>query len=162
MSVRFFVLLILVLSLAQFTYCDNSRAADHSPQTAPAAGVDQGAGAATAEQQKGPKEIPIGTKTSLADGQYVVFFHDKALLDFAFDAAHMGNNHDAMEAMADTRAFHVTGPAQLEVKESEVKSRWPKVFVKILDGESAGETGWVVISELHDLPQPPKHPWFAT
>ena len=157
MSLRFFVSLVLVLALAQLG-CDNSRAADHSSassQTAP--GNDQGAAA----QQKGPKEIPAGTKTNLADGQYVVFFHDKGLLDFAFDAAHIGNTHDAMEAMADTRAFHVTGPASLEVKESEMKSRWPKVFVKILDGESAGETGWVVVSELKDLPQPPKQPWLA-
>ncbi len=72
------------------------------------------------------------------------------------DFAKYGDSYNALRALRHDAFFRVTGPATLEVRDSELKSRWPKVFVAVLDGDSAGRTGWVVLSELKDLKQPAK------
>ncbi len=103
-----------------------------------------------------PKTVAPGARARVPEGGSVLLCNDPARLDFAMDAAKLGNSYDALRALRHDAFFRVTGPASLEVKESELKSRWPKVFVKVLDGDSAGKTGWVVLSELKDLKQPAK------
>ncbi len=103
------------------------------------------------------RTVRPGTRARVPpDSGPLVACTDAALLDFAFDAARFGNAYDARRAMADTRFFTVPSPASVEVKDSELKSRWPKVLVTVLDGDAAGRVGWVVLSQLPDLPQPPK------
>ena len=72
------------------------------------------------------------------------------------DAAKNGDSYSASRALRYDYFFRVSGPVTLEVKEWQLKSRWPKVFVAVLDGDFAGRTGWVLLSELKDLKSPAK------
>jgi hypothetical protein len=63
----------------------------------------------------------------------VLLCKDAARLDFAMTAAKNGNTYDARRALSYDYFFRVTGPAVLEIKESQLKSDWPKVFVTIVN-----------------------------
>ncbi len=101
-------------------------------------------------------KVPPGTRSQVPDGDSVLLCSDPARLDAAMDFAKYGNSYAALQALRNDAFFRVTGPARLEVKEFEMKSRWPKVLVTVLDGYAAGRTGWVVLSELKDVKAPAK------
>ncbi|MGE5326059.1 MAG: hypothetical protein ACM3NO_03395 [Deltaproteobacteria bacterium] len=104
----------------------------------------------------GPQSVAPGIRTRVAADESVLLCTDPARLDGAMDFAKYGDSYNALRALRNDAFFRVTGPATLVVKESDLKSRWPKVFVTVLDGDSAGRTGWVVLSELKDLKPPAK------
>ena len=97
--------------------------------------------------------VPPATRSRVREGESVLLCADPARLDSAMDFAKYGSASNAYEALRNDAFFHVTGPASLEVRESDLNSRWPKVLVKVLDGPYAGRTGWVVLSELKNLNQ---------
>jgi hypothetical protein len=103
------------------------------------------------EGSNAPNTVPVGTRTSIPEGGSVLLCTDPARLDGAMDFAKYGDSYNALRAVRNDAFFHVNGPVSLEVRQSELKSRWPKVFVEVLDGDSAGRTGWAVLSELKDL-----------
>ncbi len=98
-----------------------------------------------------PLAVPSGTRTQVRNGQSVLLCKDPARLDFAMDSAKNGLAYLAAKALQHDAFLRVNGPVFLEVRESELQSRWPKVFVTVLDGDSAGRTGWVLLSELTNL-----------
>ncbi len=104
----------------------------------------------------GAKTVAPGVRARVPDGESVLLCADPSRLDGAMDFAKYGDSYNALRALRNDAFFRVTGPASLVVRESELKSRWPKVFVTVVDGDSAGRTGWVVLSELKDLKQPAK------
>jgi hypothetical protein len=116
-----------------------------------------GPGARTEEDQErgntaiDTKTATPGTRARVPEGESVLLCSETARLDFAMDAARDGRGYDARQALRHDTFFRVTGPASVEVRESELKSRWPKVFVRVLNGDSAGRTGWVLWSELKNL-----------
>jgi hypothetical protein len=103
-----------------------------------------------------PKTVAPGTRSRVPEGGSVLLCADATRLDGAMDFAKYGDSYNALRALRNDAFFRVNGPASLEVREFELKSRWPKVFVRVLDGDSAGKTGWVVLSELKDLKPPAK------
>ncbi len=109
-----------------------------------------------ASAQSAAKTVAVGTTASIGEDASVLLCTDSARLDGAMDFAKHGDSYNALRALRNDAFFRVNGPASLEVRESEVASRWPKVYVKVLNGESAGKTGWVLLSELRDLKEPAK------
>ena len=101
-----------------------------------------------------PKTVAPGTRARVPEGGSVLLCTDPTRLDGAMDFAKYGDSYNALRALRNDAFFRVTGPASLEVRESDLKSRWPKVLVRVLDGVYAGRTGWVVLAELKDLNQP--------
>ena len=97
-----------------------------------------------------------GNRTQVSDGESVLLCIDPARLDFAMDAAKRGDNYAASRALSYDYFFRVTGPAWLEITQYEMNSKWPKALVNVLDGDSAGRTGWVLLSELKRAAQPQK------
>ncbi len=102
------------------------------------------------------KTVAPGTRSRVPDGESVLLCSDPVRLDGAMDFAKLGSAANAYQALRNDAFFSVRGPASLEVRDSDMKSRWPKVLVRVLDGYYAGRTGWVVLSELKDLNQPAK------
>lgn len=147
------VLFIVVFAFAQISCGDNNQTTKTKPDQATAANNKSQAATATKE----PKPVPPGTEARVGDeDNHGLFCTDPDLMDFALDAAHMGNSYDAMNATRDSKYFSVRGPVKVRVKDSRMKSRWPKVFVEILDGDSAGQSGWIQFSELKDVKEPAK------
>ena len=94
------------------------------------------------------RTTPAGPRTLVAEGESVLLCTEPSRLDFAMDAAKNGDNYAASRALRYDYFFRVTGPAWVVITESDTKSRWPKAFVTVVDGDSAGRTGWVLLSEL--------------
>ncbi|HEY6970875.1 MAG TPA: hypothetical protein VJA94_16820 [Candidatus Angelobacter sp.] len=115
-----------------------------------------GANAKGESKTSGSKTATAGNRVQVAEGESLLVCIDPARLDFAMDAAKMGHNYDAGRALSYDYVFRVTGPASLEVTQYDTKSRWPKAFVTVVDGDSAGKAGWAIISELKRVQQPPK------
>lgn len=107
-----------------------------------------------------PGTVAPGMRSRVPEDASVLLCTDPARLDGAMMFANLGQSRNALQALRNMAFFRVNGPALLEVRESDLTSawpnRWPKVFVKVLDGASAGRTGWVVLSELKDIKQPAK------
>lgn len=119
----------------------------------PAARASQPAPAVT-QPADASQPLRPGTRGSIgADGLNVMFCTDARRLDTAMDFAKYGNSRMALMTMSDPVFFDVAGPVAVEVLESDTKSRWPKVLLKVLDGNSAGKTGWVVLSAVRDFRQ---------
>ncbi len=103
-----------------------------------------------------PKIVANGPRAHVPDGESVLLCTDSNRLDGAMDFAKYGDSYNALRALRNDAFFRVNGPATLAAEKFEMKSRWPKVFVTVLDGDFAGRTGWVVLSELKDLKPPSK------
>ncbi len=102
----------------------------------------------------GTNTVAPGMRSRVPDGESVLLCTDPVRLDGAMDFAKYGSAANAYQALRNEAFFRVTGPALLEVRESDLRSRWPKVLVRVLDGAYAGRTGWLVLSELKNLNQP--------
>jgi hypothetical protein len=129
---------------------EHDSAIAHTPATAA-----PGAPPATSQQQDAPsraaKTAPMGRRAEIHDGESVLLCTERARLDGAMDFAKYGDSYNALRALRNDAFFRVNGPVSLAVKDTELKSRWPKVLVTVLNGDLAGRTGWVVLSELKDL-----------
>lgn len=133
-------------SLAVRAPAQSAPSAQRPAAYTPANGNPERAGAAAA-----PNTVTPGARSRVPDGESVLLCSDPVRLDGAMDFAKLGNAANALQALRNDAFFRVTGPTSLEVKDSDLNSRWPKVLVKVLDGYFAGRTGWALRSELKDL-----------
>ncbi len=158
--------LVLVVALLAQVSCGNDT--EHAGATARqgTAGAVEGGGTAAATPRSADATTqpasalqakPPGTRARIGvDGRSILFCGEADRLDTAMDLARYGQSRLVLNMMRDPVFFNVTGPVEVEVRDSDTKSRWPKVLLRLLDGDSAGKTGWVVLSEVKELEVPAK------
>lgn len=158
-------LTLVVALLVQVSCGNDTERADVTAHRGTAGAVEGGDSAAatprsadaTTPPADAPRPRPPGTRTQIGvDGRSILFCSDSDRLDTAMDMAHYGQSRLVLNMLRDAVFFNVTGPAAAEVLNSDTKSRWPKVLLKLLDGDSAGKAGWVVLSEVPELQVPAK------